>query len=414
MNRKLLMFLFIMLLLAGCYDRIELEQQSYVVAMGIDKTDRKGVYAFTYQIANPEVGSAAGQGGADEAPAEIVTVDGADILSATHTANSFVTKKITLDHTKVIVVSEELARDEDFIRVIQSASRSPQIRRGVQLVVSREDASDFINNNKPLMEQRPHKYYQFMLDRATQTGIIPEATLHRFFQITEGDADLFLAIYATTEQSDQTENKKTEDQYIAGEIPQIGGSPTQFMGSAVFKEGQMIDTFTGEETRFAQILDNTLEMETLFATIPDPLMPEYQIAYNYSQKEDPSINIQYHKEKPTTIDVQIPYQAEILAVPSLIKYSQNKEYQKVLRETLTKRLNEKTAELVRKSQEEYRSDPFYWSLYVRKYFKDVKDYEEADWHKKIYPNAKITVNYKMEKLEFGKMINDSNLDEVRD
>ncbi|SFL75036.1 germination protein, Ger(x)C family [Gracilibacillus orientalis] len=415
MKKKLLIVLGFVILLAGCNDRIELEQQSYVIAIGIDNTDQKGVYAFTYQIANPEVGSSAIQSGPDEPPTEIVTVNGADILTATYTANSFVSKKITLDHTRIIIASEEAARSEDFLRVIQSASRTPQIRRGVQLVISKESATDFINNNEPIMEKRPHKYYQFMLSRANQTGIIPRATLHRFFQITEGDADLFLAIYATTDQSDEKKNERGfEDQYIAGEIPQIGGSPTQFMGSAVFKEGQMIDILNGEESRIAQTLDNTLEMGDYLATIPDPLMPEYRISYEYSQKQKPSININYHKDKPTEIDVKVHFQAEIIAIPSLIGYTQNKDKQKVLEESIIQRLEEKTNTLIKKSQEEYRSDPFYWSLYIRKHFKDVKSYEKADWHKKIYPNAKINVTYYIDKLEFGKMLDDSHLDEVRD
>ncbi|GAE95381.1 spore germination protein GerKC [Gracilibacillus boraciitolerans JCM 21714] len=284
------------------------------------------------------------------------------------------------------------------------------------MLVTKEKASDFINNNKPIMEQRPHKYYQYMLTRAVQTGIIPEATLHRFFQITEGgDADLFLAIYATTQESEQKKNTDGfEDKYIAGEIPQIGGSPTQFMGSAVFKEGQMIDIIDGEETRLAQMLDRTLEMESYLATIPDPKMPEFRISYNYSQKKEPAIKMNYHRDKPTEIDVDIFFQVEVIAIPSLIKYSQNKGDQQALEEAIIQRLEKKTNELITKTQEKYQSDPFYWSLYIRKHFKDIKEYEKADWHKKIYPNAKINVTYHMDKLEFGKMIDDSNLNEVRD
>ncbi|SES15082.1 germination protein, Ger(x)C family [Gracilibacillus ureilyticus] len=408
----LLCFLFIM---AGCQDRIELEQQSYVIAIGIDSTDDKGTYEFTYQMANPEVGSAAGQGGSEEPATETVTVQGSDILSATFTANSFVSKKLTLDHTKVIVVSEETARSDDFIRVIQSASRTPQVRRQVQMIVSKEKASDFINNNKPLLETRPHKYYQTMLTRAIETGIVPEATLHRFFQITEGDADLFLGIYATTEKSDQkSASEGAEDKYIAGEIPQIGGSPTQFMGSAVFKEGKMIDIITGEETRLAHALDPTLRMEGYLATVPDPMMPDYRVSYEYSQAEMPKIDIHYHKDKPTTINVEIEFQIEVIAIPSLVEYTQNVAYRKKLEKEVVTRLEQNTKALIEKSQKEYRSDPFYWSLYVRKYFKDIPSYEKADWHKKIYPNAEINVTYTLDKLEFGKMINDSKLDEVRD
>ncbi|WP_163539657.1 Ger(x)C family spore germination protein [Gracilibacillus sp. YIM 98692] len=410
---KALFFLIPLLLLFGCYDRIELEQQSYVMAIGIDTTDQENQYLFTFEIANPEVGSATAQGGEGEPPAEIVSVIGTDILTATYTANSVVAKKITLDHTKIIVASEEIARSDKFLSVIQSASRSPQIRRAVELVVSKEPAEDFIRNNEPTMEKRPHKFYNFMLSRAAQTGIIPQATLHRFFQITEGDADVFLAVYATTEQSKEKE-RGYEDNYIAGEIPQIGGSPTQFMGSAVFKEGKMIDILNGEETRFAHILDKTHDMDTFLATIPDPLQPEYRVSYNYAQKNKPQINIDYQKGKTAKIKVDVEYQVEIIGIQSLINYSQIQKYRKILKENITNRLEEKAKQLVKKSQEQYSTDPFYWSLYVRKHFKDVPSYEEADWNKNIYPNAEVEITFKLDKLEFGKMFDDSNVSEVRD
>jgi len=410
---KIIFILTLLILLTGCYDKAELEQQSYVIAIGLDKAEKEGTFSFTFQIANPEVGSTL-SAGSDEEPDETITITGNDILTATNTANSFVTKRIVLDQTKVIVVSEELARSEDFLRIIQSASRTPQIRRGVEMIVSKEKASDFLNNNDPKMEQRPHKYYQYMLNRAKQTGIIPEADLHRFFQITEGDADLFLAIYATTEKVN-TEATGTEDEYIAGQIQQQGGNVTQFMGSAVFKEGMLIDIFNGQETRICNTLDNTMDMEELLSTYPDPINPKYRISADYSQKEDPKIDVTYNKkENHAKINVTVSFEIEVLAIPSMIDYAQNDKNQKVLRKSIEKNLENKTNELIRRSQEEYGSDPFYWSIYIRKFFKDIPAYEEGDWNKKIFPNADINVNYVLKRLQFGKMLNDSNLNDVRD
>src|SRR5690606_6163116 len=96
MKKYWLLMLFI-LLLSGCYDRIELEQQAYIIIIGVDKTDREGIYEYTFQIANPEVGTSA-NGGSSEPATEIVSVEGGDILSATNTANAFVAKRMTLDH----------------------------------------------------------------------------------------------------------------------------------------------------------------------------------------------------------------------------------------------------------------------------------------------------------------------------
>ncbi|MRH45166.1 Ger(x)C family spore germination protein [Aquibacillus halophilus] len=414
MNRlSLLLYLFCFSTLVGCYDRIELEQQSYVIAIGIDKTDEEGLVDVTFQIANPEVGSTPGGGGEGEEPKETVTLTGTDIISATTTANAFVSKELKLDHTKAIVISEELARSGEFLRVIQAATRTNQIRRGVQIIVTKEPAQEFLNNNKPKMETRPHKYYQLMLNRASEIGIIPDADVHRFFQITEGDADLFLAPYATTEIEEQKKGT-TEDDYIAGNVPQQGGSSSQFMGSAVLKEGTMIDVLNGAETRIALTLDNTIELTDIYSTYKDPIKPKYRVAGSFGKKRNTEVNIDYKKNGTTKIDILVPFELEIFSVPSLVDYSRNEKNKEILRKSIEDELEENAKVLIKKSQEEYGSEPFYWSLYVRDNFKTVKEYEQADWNKKIFPTAEINIEYHLIKLEFGKAIDDTKLNEVRD
>ncbi|SEO39699.1 germination protein, Ger(x)C family [Amphibacillus marinus] len=404
----------LMPILFGCEDMVELEKQSYVVAVGIDKTDQDGTYQFTYQIANPEAGSSLAANNADQAPSEIISIVGTDLMTTSSTANAFVTKQMVMDQTRVLIISEELARTDQFLRVIQSVARSNQIRRGVKLVISKENASQFMNNNDPALEQRPHKYYQYMLSRARETGLIPDADIHRFFQITEGDADLFLGIYATTIE-DPKDVSGPEDTIVAGEIPKHGGNSTQFMGAAVFKEGIMIDVLTAEETRIANILDKTMKMDELLASYPDPVAPEYNVAVKYIQKNEPKIEINYDRvANHAAIQVIIPFEAEIIAIPSLINYSQVDSYKERLKKSIESYAEHVTRQFIKKTQEFYRAEPFYWSLYIRKFFKDIPDFEEADWNKQIYPNADITVYYQMKRMHFGKMLDDTHLNEVRD
>lgn len=414
MSNRFFTFCILLLCLTGCLDKQELEDQSYVMAIGVDATDNKNEYAFTYQIANPEVNLYSGISG-DEPPTETFTVKGNDFLNATYAANAFITKEIRLDHAKTIIISEELARSDNFIRVIQSATKTPQLRRGIQIVVSKEKAQTFIDNNKPVTESRIHKFYEAVFSSAMEAGLIPEASFHRFFQITEGDADLFLAVYATTEHESvgNSEHRKG-DQYIAGKVPQTGGPTTQFMGSAVFKEGKMIDILNGEETRLAHTLDPTLRMDNYIATIPDPINPEFNITYTYTQQKDAKVKIDYHKDKPTDINVKVHFKVEVNAIPSLIEYPKDIAKQRKLEKTIVARLETKAEKLAKKSQEEYKSDPFYWSLYIRHHFKTIPEYEAADWNKEIFPNANVNVTFELDQLEFGKIISDTQLDETRD
>ncbi|MET3508006.1 Ger(x)C family spore germination protein [Halalkalibacter oceani] len=408
-----LVSLWLLLFLTGCYDLTELEQKAYVVAIGIDRTDEQGMYEVSFQMANPEVGTTTQAAATDEQPKETVTLVAPDFISAQNTANSFVTRELTFDHTKVLIISEELARSGELLNIIQSANQESQLRRGVQMIVSKEKASEFLTNTAPPMETRPHKYYQFMLERGQETGLIPDADIHRFFQITEGDADLFLAIYATSMITDKGANG-SEDEYVAGEVPQVNRQETQFIGSAVFKEGTMIDRLDGEETRLTLIMDNTLNMEDVLTTYPDPMDDHYRITTKYIQKDKTSVKINYVQDGQAKIDIYIPFHLEVLAVPSLIDYSNNKENLQLLRTSLETYITDVAEKLIKKTQEEYKSEPFYWSLYVRHHFKTISEYEAADWHNQIYPNADITITFDLKNIRFGKLIKSADLDEVRD
>ena len=66
-------------------------------------------------IENPEVGSIQGGGGSTEKPREIISFDANDFLTAKSTANVVISRKISYDLLKMIVVSEELAKDPKFV-----------------------------------------------------------------------------------------------------------------------------------------------------------------------------------------------------------------------------------------------------------------------------------------------------------
>lgn len=407
-----LIVLSVLFVLSGCEDMIELEKEAFVIALGIDQTDEDGIYEFTFQFANPNISDT--EMTSENEEDEIVSVLGSDIMSAKDRANTVVTKRVSLDHLTVFIVSEELAKSGEFLNIIQPASRTSHMRHDIQIIVSKEKAEVFLANNDPTAEQKPYKYFQHKIGRVKETGIIPEADLYRFFQITEGDAGLFLAIYATTI-PDIQETRRAEDAYIAGERFQKGGNPTQLLGSAVFKEGTMIDILNGEETRIANLLNNTVQLDAILTTYIDPLNPDYFITGNYIQRTSPDIDVQYDAEtNHASIDITILFEFEILAIPSLIRYIENEEYKDILEKALVKYNTLVSENLVKKTQEEYSTDPFYWSLYIRRFFKDIPSFEEADWNKNIYPNADITVTFKLNRLQFGKTLTDTNLHEVRD
>jgi len=403
---------FLSLLLVGCEDLMELEKQSYVIAVGVDLTEKEGLFNFTFQIANPE--SQAGSDTNGQLTDQTITIPTSDLITATDIANNFVTKKINLDHVRVMIVSEKLARENDFIRILQPSSRTTQMRRNIQIIVSGENAEAFLREASPALESKPHKYFQFMITRAHETGVIPDADFHRFFQVTEAEDGLFLGIYASTKnKGDDLSTPSIEK--IAGELVTKGGNSAQFMGAAVFKNGKMIDILNAQETRLANILNPSTDLDDVISGMPDPVDSTYNIAGGFVQKTKPDINIQYNAEtNHATIDLVVPFEFEIVAIPSMIPYSEDDELKTLLKKSIEDYFNSITEDLIVKTQEVYRAEPFNWSMFIRHYFKDIPSFEEANWSESIYPNAEVTIDFRLQRLEFGKSLYDTNMKEMSD
>lgn len=415
---KFIVILILVCLLTGCWDRKELEQMSYATAIGLDIPEgvdlkKKQAVDVTFQFSNPKLNIRGATGQGDKGEKNIITLTAPDFITAKNMANSFVTRQISFSHAKTIVVSEELAKSDMFFRFIGTALKEREVRRETSIIVSEGKASEFIRKNKPEMMIRPHKYYQFIIDRSVETGLVPEATINRLFAITDGDADLFLAISGSVSEKREGSSFQEEDQYIAGSVPKKGGNPVQLMGSAVFKEGKMIGKLTGEETRASLLLDNTSRIEDMFVSFNDPVEKKYKIAVRVKKKTATDIKIKLRKGPPK-INVKVPLEVELLSVPSMVDYAGDMKKQMILKKWIAKEIEKNMIPLVEKTQKEFKSEPFYWSLAVRPLFSTTKDYEEWDWTNKNYPYADINIDVQVDIIGFGKQLKESEMEKVKD
>ncbi|MBU8880070.1 Ger(x)C family spore germination protein [Bacillus sp. FJAT-29790] len=396
---KILLSIFIPLFLTGCWDQLELEDHAYVVVMGLDISDDQ-VINVTFQIANPQVGSTERGAAQNEPPSDIVTITAPDILSAKELANSIISRKLSFAHLRTIIIAEELAKTKLFHHIISSAIIDPELRRETNLIVSKEHAKDFIDANKPKLETRPHKYYAFMLQRWKDTGYVPLSDLNRYFQRLSGE--LFLAIYATSEKNEK--HRENEDSYIAGQVPQKSGDPVQMIGSAVFKNGKMIGTLTGEETRFALLLRHKSLVHSVIESFPDPVNDKYRISVRVKNGET---KVKVNTQKvPAEVKVTVPMKVQILSDPSLADYTQDTKKRELLKQSIKETVEAKASELIKKTQKEFKGEPFIWYVEARRHFRTVRDYEKYDWEKK-YQEAKVQVHFDLSFESFGEHIKPS-------
>ena len=232
---------------------------------------------------------------------------------------------------------------------------------------------------------------------------MPDSKLFRYFKTTDRGTDFFLAMYTTAEKGKNPE-VKNEDEYLAGQLNVSGEvDHTQFIGSAVFKNGVMIDKLNGQETRIVNILDDTSEIKEILATYKDPFSDNQMVAVRIMKTENNRIKMNLKGPKPK-IQITLPLQFEILTNPSSTNYATSKKN----RETLKKSIMDQTESLfegvIKKNQTELKGAPYPLSTYARKYFGTIEEFNKFNWVKS-YPEADITVKADVQVVDYGKQSN---------
>ena len=161
-------------------------------------------------------------------------------------------------------------------------------------------------------------------------------------------------------------------------------------------------------------LDNTQNIQDMYSSFADPLDKKYKIGVRLEKNEKTKVKVKLRKGRPPKIDVYYPVEIEILSIPSMINYGDNLENQRLLKRTITTKMKKNAENLIKKTQKEFKSDAFYWSLYVRPLFSTVKEYEEWDWTNKNYPYAAINVTMDVQIIGFGKQLRESEMRKVTD
>jgi spore germination protein KC len=202
---RLLCTLLIFPLLAGCWDRIEIEERAVILGIAVDLSkegdeedevphykDRAFVppsgkmIKVTVQVAvpgriplGPGEGGQGGGGGTQGQTVWALEVTGHTMEDALANLQQQISAPLFFGHLRIIVVSEAYARNglgtvTDFLR------RNSEIRRTSYLVVSKGNAAELMRA-APQLERVPTLYLQSTLEHAVKMGKFPRNEIGRFW-----------------------------------------------------------------------------------------------------------------------------------------------------------------------------------------------------------------------------------------
>ncbi|WP_175991525.1 Ger(x)C family spore germination protein [Bacillus sp. Marseille-Q1617] len=240
----LIVWMTIAVLLSGCWSKKELTDLAIVAAMGVDKTE-EGKYALTLQIINP--GNVAGGirgGGNQSPPVTIYSATGNNLVEASRSASSKISRRIYYAHTNLVVVGENLAREEGVDTIIDAIDRDHEFRITTTMVITHQSTAeelvkaltpvDKIPANKVL---KTLEFTQKIGGKSIKTSV---QDVMKGLQSPNGDTVVSgFRLAGNPKHASQLENIQESE-------PE---STLQASGIAIIKEGKLVDWLYGTKAR---------------------------------------------------------------------------------------------------------------------------------------------------------------------
>ncbi|MCV9885375.1 Ger(x)C family spore germination protein [Metabacillus halosaccharovorans] len=373
--------------LSGCWDSLDIEKRAVVLGIAIDKTNEEHgkeeenvshlsnsfprpdneMIKITAQIAVPgKIPLGPESGGGDSDPVWILEVVGHTMDDALANLEQEISDDIFLGHLRIIIISEELARDgveriNDFFR------RNSEVRRTAWLAISKGEASQFMKIT-PTFERVPGLYLSSMFENAVDLGKFPSDFIGEFWTILSSKGqDSFLPYISI---------KKEEN--------------VQIKGLAYFSGEKMVGISDPLEIGFFMaVLGNGKGGYGVFVQTPDS--EDYVMVRISSRvvKIDTKI-----KDDQPEITVNINYEAEIdeKDAPEYVEIDDSKILKKI--EEVTSKNTVESIQTFIKNTQEQESDIFGFGEHIRAKhprFWDTKVKTPEKWHS-LYRDLNVTVN----------------------
>ncbi len=314
-KKSRVLLLLLPIFLSGCYDRKEIDETAYIVALGIDKGEATE-YSYTFQFSAPLAISQEGEGGEKPPKQEDsgegknstvrnLTINAPDFYVAKNMINNFMSKNIDMSHLKLIVFSAEV--DENSLEThSQLLLREREIRPHTAIAVATESASGYLENVNPELEANTSKYYELMSLRSNNV-YAPTKRLHDFVdELTADNSAAALPIAISGSKTSDFPADSSVPQWVSAHHSTISAGRSVLYGMAIFKDGKLTSAMDGDSAMIYNILTQSIESCTI--TVKDEYSPENTVSFRLiiPQKAGYKIDIN-DKQITVTQDLQAEF-----------------------------------------------------------------------------------------------------------
>lgn len=172
-------------------------------------------------------------------------------LRALNLLSSTTPRTVNLSQLREIVISRTLAETDATLSILREIHGMYRANGGAIVVVTPDDAGDFIRRQRAILGVRLSKYLEVLFDHFSQMDTIPpDAQLASVIAAMESDTMDALAVYAAANTFDASLvlSGGADMDRLPGHLPRTSPAENEYLGSALFSGPRMTGTLTGEET----------------------------------------------------------------------------------------------------------------------------------------------------------------------
>lgn len=357
------------LFLTGCWNYREIDEMAIVAGVAVDK-GVSSKYKITAEVV--QIGK--------EKDAQIkskkVILEGNTVFDAVRNAISLSGKRLYWSHSKVVILSEEIAKD-GVSKIIDWYNRDAETRADVHILVAKEAFAKEIFTVKGIFEEIISYEIDDMLGNQKSLSKAPEIEIWRFINDLQAKGVGATAPVITLAQAD-------------------GVKTPSVLGTAIFKKDKLIGYLNQHETKDMLFIKNEVKSGLLILGEKDLKTPVSLEIFSNKTTVEPVvqegiIEMKINMEVETAID-------EIDGNENYIEETGRKK----LELAATSKLKADIEETIEKVQAEFGVDIFGFGTILRENEPKTWKLVEDDWEN-YFKTLKVSVNTKVHIRNSGMM-----------
>ncbi|WP_342575994.1 Ger(x)C family spore germination protein [Solibacillus sp. FSL K6-1781] len=383
MNRKpisLYLIIASISFLSGCWSQKELNELAIISATSIDKNE-EGKYIKTIQLINPSnvAGGLQGGGGGQSPAVTVYSATGDSVLEAHFNASAKISRKLYHSHANLIVLSEDVVREDGLENVLDAFERDPEIRSTARVVIAHNTKAGDLLKSLTAVDKIPADKVNGTLEVTEQSrGVNLEVTLQDAIKALTSEGKE--PVISGFSMNGDIELGKSMENVQKSELD----TTLEADGVAIFKEGKLIDWYQDDMAKgVIWILDKIKETDVEL----DRDEKKNVIVYHVLRQKT-KVSADTTNDIPT-ITIHVRAEGDVREVREPINLKDPKvllELEKELEEKIKtqlvdtiKRTQQNKTDIFGFGEEVHRTDPKKW--------KKLKN----DWNNTYFPELNIQV-----------------------